>query len=139
MRPWMALLAAIGPLATLSFAPAWSALSMTGRWDPISNAGEAITGEITLTHDAIRFQYGRTALPLAEYDRDDNGIIYEVTDPVKLRLRNGNMLCQGPVTWVRVTPMPQGEAAFTFYESEDPPAVPDEGACLWSVYVRVAR
>lgn len=108
---------------------------LEGDWVPLSKAGESITGPLRLTDDAITFE-GAGPLPVEPVESGPQGTLYRVTEPRRVTLRNGNSICPGPVTYLRVTPQAAGDGAFAFFETPGPPSDRDRGTCLWSIYVK---
>lgn len=108
---------------------------LEGEWVPLSKTGEAVTGPLRLTGTAIAFEEGEP-LPLEPVETGPQGTLYRVTAPRPVALRNGNTLCPGAVTWLRVTPQAAGDGAFAFFETTDRPTDRDRGTCLWSVYTK---
>ncbi|HYG86449.1 MAG TPA: hypothetical protein VD978_09340 [Azospirillum sp.] len=108
---------------------------LEGDWVPLSKAAESITGPLRLTAGAITFE-GAEPLPIEPVESGPQGTLYRVTAPRRVALRNGNTICPGPVTYLRVTPQAAGDGAFAFFETQDRPTDRDRSTCLWSVYVK---
>jgi hypothetical protein len=108
---------------------------LEGEWVPLSKAGEAVTGPLRLTGTALAFEGGES-LPLEPVETGPQGTLYRVTAPRRVVLRNGNTVCPGAVTYLRVTPQAAGDGAFAFFGTDGRPTEQDRGQCLWSVYTK---
>ena len=108
---------------------------LDGEWVPLSKTGEAVTGPLRLTGTALAFEAGEP-LALESVETGPQGTLYRATAPRPVVLKNGNSVCPGAVTWLRVTPQAGGDGAFAFFETTDRPTEKDRGQCLWGVYTK---
>lgn len=108
---------------------------LDGVWSATSTTAMSITGDITVTDAALRFEDGqRMAWAFEDRQTGDwaglgqqvEGAIYKVAEPADPTLLRGNTLCGQPVTYIVLSPVEAGDLGMSVFTGASAPANTDD-------------
>jgi len=135
-------------MATLAFVAGTSTsqAGITGHWTATATDSIAVTGNITVTGDALIFGNGKTLRLIPVGTRQGvwtptlergPGAIYRISPPSDPKLLQGTTLCGWPVTFVVLSqPTDQSLALSVFYGTKTVPRKFGDESCAAYYYER---